>query len=280
MVSYICPIQPFFCLLSFFWWGIDTYPYLVEPSGKALHSQTFMTWLCWKTTLDYSQWHCWAQSVMNAKCQKYPYIAMWQTAYTSTLLAPRGSSQTYWAFRDWILEKTQCQLGQPKELMQNVLESSIIRIKTDNGPDYQIWFCWTDEWRALDCCYSPTSGTTHSMDLVNFSLFLLSYLIVSDFKPWGDSPRELTYLTLFTSSQTCVHLMANLVLLNLTLFLTVHFRAVHGYAATHMHITHVLCFSSILPPPCGCIMSLISIMPVLDSISRFDINMYTQYDSI
>ena len=55
--------------------------------------------------------------------------------------------------------------------------------------------------------------------------------------------------------------MANHVLLNLTLFLTVHFCAVHGYAATHMHITHVLCFSSILPPPCGGIMLLISAMP-------------------
>ena len=74
--------------------------------------------------------------------------------------------------------------------------------------------------------------------------------------------------------------MANLVLLNLTLFLTVHFRAVHGYAATHMRITHVLCFASILPPPYGRIMLLISIMPALDSISRSDTNMYIQYDSI
>ena len=74
--------------------------------------------------------------------------------------------------------------------------------------------------------------------------------------------------------------MANLVLLNLTLFLTVHFRAVHGYAATHMHITHILCFPSILPPPCGCIMLLISVMPALDHIGRFDTNMYTPYDSI
>ena len=32
---------------------------------------------------------------------------------------------------------------------------------------------------------------------------------------------------------------------------TFHFRAVHGYAAAHMHITHVLCFLSILPLPCG-----------------------------
>ena len=74
--------------------------------------------------------------------------------------------------------------------------------------------------------------------------------------------------------------MANLVLLNLTLFLTVHFHAVHGYAATHMPITHVLCFSSILPPPCGCIMLLISIMLALDSIGRFDTNMYILHASI
>ena len=34
--------------------------------------------------------------------------------------------------------------------------------------------------------------------------------------------------------------MTNLVLLNLTLSSTVHFCAVHGYAATHMHITHAM----------------------------------------
>ena len=34
--------------------------------------------------------------------------------------------------------------------------------------------------------------------------------------------------------------MANLVLSNLTLLLAVHLRAVRGYAATHMHITHVM----------------------------------------
>ena len=83
--------------------------------------------------------------------------------------------------------------------------------------------------------YSPNHRELHLMDLVNFSL--LSYLIVSDFEPWGDSLWELTYLTTFTISQTCVCLMANLVLLNLTLFLTVHIHAVHGYAATHAHHT-------------------------------------------
>ena len=84
----------------------------------------------------------------------------------------------------------------------------------------------------------------------------------------------------FTISQIRVCLMANLVLLNLTLFLTVHFHAVHGYAATHMRIIHVPCFSSILPPPCGCIMLLISAIPALNSISSFGTNMYIQYDSI
>ena len=47
---------------------------------------------------------------------------------------------------------------------------------------------------------------------------------------------ELEYIK---SSQTHVCLMENLMSSNLTLFLIVHFHAVHGYAATHMHITHV-----------------------------------------
>ena len=42
----------------------------------------------------------------------------------------------------------------------------------------------------------------------------------------------------FTKTHVC--LMANLMPSNLTLFLTVHFCAMHGYAATHMRITHVM----------------------------------------
>ena len=87
---------------------------------------------------------------------------------------------------------------------------------------------------------------SHSLGLLfnglsQFSLFILSYLINSDFKLW-DSLWELTYLMSFTISQTCVCLMANLVLLNLTLFLTVHFCAVHGYAAIHMCSPHVMLY--------------------------------------
>ena len=43
----------------------------------------------------------------------------------------------------------------------------------------------------------------------------------------------------FTLSPTHVCLMANLMPSNLTLSLTVYFCAMHGYATTHMHITHV-----------------------------------------
>ena len=38
------------------------------------------------------------------------------------------------------------------------------------------------KWTWEEFCYGPTSGTTHPTDLVNFSLFILSYLITSDFK--------------------------------------------------------------------------------------------------
>ena len=54
-----------------------------------------------------------------------------------------------------------------------------------------------------------------------------------------------------------------------------------AWLCCHTHAHHTcLCFSSILPPPCGCIMPLISIIPALDSIGRFNTNMYTHYDSI
>ena len=42
---------------------------------------------------------------------------------------------------------------------------------------------------------------------------------------------------------TYVCLIANLMPSNLTLFLMVHFHAVHGYAATHMCITYVTLLS-------------------------------------
>ena len=54
-----------------------------------------------------------------------------------------------------------------------------------------------------------------------------------------------------------------------------------AWLCCHTHVHHTfLCFFSILPPPCGCIMSLISVMPALDSIGRSGTNMYISYDSI
>ena len=67
---------------------------------------------------------------------------------------------------------------------------------------------------------------------------------------------------------------------NLTLFLPVHFHAVHGYAATHMHIIHV--YASL--PFChhhgvtSCHSYLN--MPFSDGIDRLGTNMYIHYGSI
>ena len=81
----------------------------------------------------------------------------------------------------------------------------------------------------------------------------------------------------FTISQIYVCLMANLVLLNLTLFLTVHFCAVHGYAATHMHITHVmLCFHSATAmwlPHVILILICLSQMVSIDSVQTYTYSM-------
>ena len=95
------------------------------------------------------------------------------------------------------------------------------------------------EWCAVCLLQSHPKGL-HLTDLTKFSLSILSYLTTLDFESWGDSLWELTYLMPFIFSQTHVCLMVNPILLNLTLFLTVHFRAMHGYAATHMHITHAM----------------------------------------
>ena len=48
----------------------------------------------------------------------------------------------------------------------------------------------------------------------------------------------------------------------------------------HTCASHMLCFSSILPPPCSCLMFFYLKMPFVDSISRSDTNMYIQYDTV
>ena len=68
--------------------------------------------------------------------------------------------------------------------------------------------------------------------------------------------------------------MANLMPLNLTLFLTVHFHAVHGYAVTHMHIPHVYASLPFCHHHVVASWSSISDMPFLDSINRFSTNTY------
>ena len=75
--------------------------------------------------------------------------------------------------------------------------------------------------------------------LVTFSLFDLILLFQTS-NCEENLYKDLTYLTPFTFSQTCICLIANLMPSNLTLSLTVYFCAVHGYAVTHMHITYVI----------------------------------------
>ena len=89
----------------------------------------------------------------------------------------------------------------------------------------------------LGMYYSPTLGTTFSMDLSLFFSLILSYHFrlqtVRRFSMRTHLPHALHIFT------TYVCLMANLMPLNLTLFLTVHFHAMHGYTATYMHTPHV-----------------------------------------
>ena len=79
-------------------------------------------------------------------------------------------------------------------------------------------------------------------------------------------------LPIFT---THVCFMANFMPLNLTLFLTVQFSAMHGYTATHMCITHVMVlFHSATTMQLPYIYCSYLDMPLADSINRFSTNMY------
>ena len=138
--------------------------------------------------------------------------------------------------------------GNPSPILEMWRTLSIISINLTSPPHapfpliQQIFFCFSKSgWHHL-LKFTHTTflliawkwifrrrvvSWSHSLELyfnrLSQFFFSLSYLIISDFKPWGDFLQALTYLMPFTISQTCVCLMVNLVLLNLTLFLTVHF---------------------------------------------------------
>ena len=127
-------------------------------------------------------------------------------------------------------------------------------------------------------CYSSNTGTTIFNGLVTFSLF---YLILS-FRLQTVrrfSMRTHSSHTLYTFTNMCLpHDKPYTIKLNSILgssFLCCTWLCCH----THAHHT-CLCFSSILPPPCGCLMLLLSNMPFSNGIGRFSINMYIYYDSI
>ena len=123
----------------------------------------------------------------------------------------------------------------------------------------------------------PTSGTTHLMDLVNFFLILSNHFRLQTVRRF--SMRTHLSHTLHHFTNRCLphdepcSIKPNFILGSS--FLCCAWLCCH----THAHPT-CSCFSSILPPPCSCIMPLTSIMPALDSIGRSGTNMYIHYDSI
>ena len=84
--------------------------------------------------------------------------------------------------------------------------------------------------------------------------------------------HEFSLTSCLSHFTTCICLEANLKPSNLTLFLTVHFHAVNGYAITHMCLPHV--YASLLFCHCHAVASCSPTL-ALDCIGRFDTNMYT-----
>ena len=120
----------------------------------------------------------------------------------------------------------------------------------------------------------------HLMDLVNFSLVLL---ILSDYFRLQTMRR----FSMRTHLSHTIHTFTNMCLPHgepysiKPNFIPDSSFPCCAWLCCHTHAHHTcLCFFSILPPPCGCIMSLISVMPALDSIGRSGTNMYISYDSI
>ena len=128
-------------------------------------------------------------------------------------------------------------------------------------------------------CYSSTHWDYISMDLVNFSfLFILSDHFRLQTMRRSSMGTHLSH-ALHHFTNTCLpHGKSYFIKPNFILdssFPCCAWLCCH----THAHPS-CSCFSSILPLPCGCIMLYISIMPALDSISRFDTNTYILYASI
>ena len=119
-------------------------------------------------------------------------------------------------------------------------------------------------------CYGPTSGTTHSNGLSQFFSFL--FILSDRFRLW--TMRRFSMRSSLISQPSPFHkyMFASW----RTLFYDSSFLCC-AWLCCHTHAHHTcLCFSSILPPPHGCIMLLIPVMLALNSIGRSDTNMYIQ----
>ena len=115
------------------------------------------------------------------------------------------------------------------------------------------------------------------MDLVKFSLFLSNHFRLRTVRRFPTGTHLSHALHHFTNmclphGEPC-YIKPNFILDSSFLYC--------AWLCCHTHaFSSCLCFFSVLPPPCSCIMLLISTMPALDSIGRFNINMYIHYASM
>ena len=110
------------------------------------------------------------------------------------------------------------------------------------SPRYNPLSLFRSNWQGAEIinqflCYTPSTGTTFFNGLITFSCFWSNLIFRLQTVRRISMRSHLSHALHTFPTHVC--LMANLMPSNLPLFLTVHLHAVHGYAATHMCITHV-----------------------------------------
>ena len=127
-------------------------------------------------------------------------------------------------------------------------------------------------------CYGPMHWDYISTDLVNFSLFILSNHFRLQTMRRFPMGTHLSHAFHHFTNMCLPHGKPCLIKPN---FIFDSSFPCCAWLCCHTHV-FFSCYasSSILPLPCGCIMILISAMLALNSISRFNTNMYIPYASI
>ena len=164
---------------------------LVYHSGYCPSKISFCLWICNTTLLIFIP-------LPYIYTHSTPHVFLsWNINYNSVSWAPDLCSDYLWNSQQWTTTRAQ-------------------------------HICWSQVlFDYLNFCYGSITVTTFLNRLLNFSLFNL----ILSFQTSNHEEIHYKDSLILCPSQTCVCLMANLMPSNLTLFLTVHFHAVHGYAA-------------------------------------------------